>query len=144
MSDEYEDNEPDDEDQQGNQDIRNLRKKAKAHDDLASQLQASRKELAFAKAKLDLDDPRIGYFIKGYEGDLTTEAIRERAEADGFLAKQQQDTTALQGQQRIANASSGAGETPNPDLADLIGQAQSPEEVMKIMDQAGYPTSWSR
>lgn len=138
MADEYDDEY---DEQQENQDIRNLRKAAKERDQLQAQLRERDRELAFAKAKLDLDDPRMKYFVKAYDGELTPEAVRARAEEDGFVPKSQTppDVTA---QQRIASASSGASETPGTDLEDAIRGASSQEEVMKLMSQAGYPTAW--
>lgn len=132
--------------------LRALRKAARERNDLEAQLNANSRELAFAKADLDHADPRLKYFIKGYEGDLTPEAIRTQAEADGFLKKMQQDPTPppganpreVQAQQRLARASSGANDTPAPELGDLIRQAKNPEEIMKLMVQAGYPTTWNR
>lgn len=145
------DNDPDDDDVQVAQipahDLRNLRKAAKERDDMAAKLSARDRELAFAKAKLDLEDPRIRYFIKGYDGELSSEAIRAQAEEDGFLsamADQKPDTSGeVRAQGRIANASAGAGQTKEPDLVEQIRNAQSQEEVMALMTQAGYPTSWT-
>jgi hypothetical protein len=127
------------------EDLRNLRKAAKERNDMQAQLNAQQRELAFSKAGLDLSDPKMGYFTKGYEGELTAEAIRATAQEHGFIQGTPPPNQAnLNGQQRIANASSGAGETPPPDLQDLIRQAASPEEVMTLMKQAGYATSWDR
>lgn len=143
MADEY-----DDDDEQGArltiEDLRALRKAAKERDQLAAQLAAHERDLAFARAKLDMDDPKVKYFVKGYEGEMTPEAIRAQAEADGFFRDVQVTNGEQQSQQRIVNASSGAGETPPTDLQDLIRNAESADEVMKIMTQAGYPTTWSR
>ena len=96
-------------------DLRALRKAAKERDDLAARMAQQERELAFAKAKLDLDDPKIKYFVKAYDGELTPEAIRTQAEADGFLEARRQATQQdVATQHRIANASAGSGETPNP------------------------------
>lgn len=137
--------------QGGNADIRALRRAARERDDLQKQLAARDRELAFAKSGLDFSDPKLGYFIKGYEGDLTTEAIRQKAEEDGFLSKtsqsQQQPQTSPQevaSQQRVQNASSGAGETPPENFRDLIAQANSVEEVMELAAKHGMPTTWNR
>lgn len=131
-------------------DLRALRKAAKERDDLTAQMAGWQREMAFAKSKLDLEDPKVKYFVKAYEGDLTPEAIRTEAEAAGFFSQSQEQPQQQRGpdptlnsQQRVANASAGAGETPNPNLEDMIKQAGSQEEVMKLMAQAGYPTSWS-
>lgn len=143
---EYEDDDDQDQDTGANNGLKELRRKAREADRLQAQLAARDKELAFARAKLDLDDPKLKYFIKGYEGDLTPEAIREQAIADGFLPKPEPSTPPgeMTAQQRIAAASSGAGETPTPDLNDLIRQANSPEEVMQLVAKAGLPTAYNR
>ena len=39
----------------------------------------------FRSAGIDLTDPRVKYFVKGYEGELDVDAIRMEAEAAGFL-----------------------------------------------------------
>ena len=148
MPEEFDDNDQDDqEDQQqgSNSNLRALRQKAKERDDLAAQLAERDRELAFAKSGLDFNDPKLKYFIKGYDGELTPDAIKAKAQEDGFLAAPTPKNAAeVVAQQRIANASSGASETPNEDLHDLIRQANSPEEVMKLVAQAGLPTSWNR
>lgn len=144
MSD-YDDND-DGQTQLSVEDLRNLRNAAKERDTLSAQVDAQNRELAFARAKIDIDDPKLKYFVKGYEGDLTPEAIRAQAEADGFFQKPQvvDNRQDMAGQQRIANASSGAGETAIPDLAAKLRDAGSQEEVMALMIEAGYPTSWNR
>lgn len=143
MADEY-----DDEEEGGvqlsSEDLRNLRKAAKERNELQAQIEQQKRELAFAKANLDLNDPKLGYFIKGYEGDLTPEAIRAQALADGFIQQQQASNEELNAQQRIANASSGAGETTDPGIIDKMRHASSVEEVMKLAAEAGMPTSWNR
>lgn len=150
MPDNEELEETQDDEQGGNGDIRALRRAARERDDLQKQLAARDRELAFAKSGLDFNDPKLSYFIKGYEGELNPEAIRAKAEEDGFLSKQQssqQPQTSPQeiaSQQRVQNASSGAGETPPENFRDLLAQANSIEEVMELADKHGMPTTWNR
>lgn len=151
MPDDEELEETQDEEQSGNPDIRALRQAARERDALQKQLAARDRELAFAKAKLDFDDPKLKYFIQGYEGELTPEAIRAKAEEDGFITRSQQQQgrppvspQEQQQQQRVMNASSGASETPPEDFRDLISQANSIEEVMALADKHGVPTTWNR
>ena len=47
------------------EDLRNLRKKAKAADEAERRAAKAERELAFAKAGLDLGDAKVGYFVKG-------------------------------------------------------------------------------
>jgi hypothetical protein len=147
MPDDYYDDEQDDQ-QQENADIKALRQAAKERNDLQKQLAASQRELAFAKSGLDFSDPKLKYFINGYEGDLTPDAIRQQAEADGFIAPAQNtkptDQADINAHQRMQNASAGANDTPPPDLAEKLRQANSQEEVMKLVVESGLPTSWNR
>jgi ribosomal protein L12E/L44/L45/RPP1/RPP2 len=50
----------------------------------ASQL---KRELAFAKAGIDLTDEKVTFFVKGYDGELDPKEIRSQAEKYGFIAK---------------------------------------------------------
>lgn len=127
-------------------DLKALRNIAKDANDLRAQNDAAQRQLAFAKAKIDVTDPRMGYFIKGYEGDLEPEKIRAAALEAGFLNTQQPQSqvpaTELDGHQQMGQAASGGSSKPE-DLTEKIRNAQSQEEVMAIMTAAGYPTSWS-
>jgi hypothetical protein len=53
--------------------LRELRKQV-------AESQAVQKEMAFVKAGIDLTSPMSKYFVKGYDGELTPEAIRLAAE----------------------------------------------------------------
>lgn len=125
-------------------DLRALRKKARQYDELAVKQGQLEREMAFAKAKLDLDDPRIGYFVKAYDGELTSEAIRAKAEEVGFIRAQQQEappSSEVQAHQRFVQASQGAGDVMNVKLEDAIAQAKTAEEVLELMERAGFPTT---
>jgi hypothetical protein len=58
--------------------IDRLEGRAKLADQLA-------REIAFLKAGVKPDDPKLSYFVKGYDGDLTPDAIRAEAVNAGFL-----------------------------------------------------------
>jgi ribosomal protein L12E/L44/L45/RPP1/RPP2 len=108
MSDQYED-----ETQQGDEDFKNLRAKAKRADVLERENAQMKRELAFTKAGIPMDDPKVGYFVKGYDGDLEAEAIRQAAVEAGFIqppAPPEPDESAQQaqaGQERVMAAASG-------------------------------------
>ena len=66
--------------------INALEAKAKTAADNAARAEAAERKLSFAEAGISLADPKLGYFIKGYDGDLTTEAIQAAAQEAGFMA----------------------------------------------------------
>ena len=92
---------------------RGLRRAANKGKKLESENQQLKRELAFFKAGIDTDDPRMRYFVKGYDGELTAEAVRGAATEAGFLqqAPSGPDPQALainSAQQRVMSASAGA------------------------------------
>ena len=84
-----------------------LRRAKKAADKAKKELESLKSERAFEKAGLNLDDPRVAYFKKGYDGELNAEAIRDEAIKAGFLQQQAEpepDQTPVDTQSRIAQA----------------------------------------
>lgn len=71
------------------------------------------RENAFLKAGVKTDDPKLSYFYKGYDGDLTADAIRAAAVDAGFLPKPEptpeetQRTESAQAAERVAQAAAG-------------------------------------
>ena len=112
-----------------------LRKAARRGAKAAKELEMLRKELTFYKAGISMDDPKMRYFVKGYEGEMTAEAIREAALEAGFIASQQQaevpteqQQQVFSAQQRIMAASAGAGTQDNSEEAALSLMEQAMEE----------------
>lgn len=102
---------------------------------VAAKAEAERK-LAFVEAGIDLSAPAAKYFVKGYDGELTPEAIRLAAEEASLIRKA--DTSGeQQAWGRVAQAAR-AGETSEPvvDYAQKIKQARSADEVMQLLAQA--------
>lgn len=107
MSDNYTD------ENDGADDFKLLRKKADKADALERENAQIKRELAFTKAGITLDDPKMGYFVKGYDGELDPQAIREAAVEAGFIQQQAAPPDpaveqAEYGQQRVMAASSGS------------------------------------
>jgi hypothetical protein len=105
---EYDETEEQPSDQRSNSDWATLRRTAsKAKKAEAEALQAKR-ELAFLRAGVDLDDPRSTYFVKGYDGEVNVDAIRSAALEAGFIQQREQppssDATSAQ---RIRAAAAG-------------------------------------
>lgn len=107
----------------------------KARADEASQ---AARELAFVKAGVDPNLPVAKYFMKGYEGDLTAEAIRAAAlEAqiirDGKADSIKQEATAWN---RTNEMAAGSNSEPPVDILDRIAKAKSPQEIEMLLAEA--------
>ena len=108
-----------------------------AQKQLASSAEASKK-LAFVEAGIPLDSPMSKYFIKGYDGELTPEAIREAAQEAQLIAPVQQvadtDKQAWRETNKIA-AGSEVSPAP-PGWTQRIEAANSEQEIMSIFAEA--------
>lgn len=106
--DDYEDSEQ--QEQRSNSEWAALRQEKKARRQAEEQAQKAQRELAFVKAGINPDDPRMSYFVKGYDGDISPDAIKQAAVTAGFMqapdAPDPQVQQAVQSQQRIAMAAS--------------------------------------
>lgn len=113
MSDNYTDDDFDT-DNEDDTSIPSLRRAANKSKKLEAELKALKREMAFAKAGIPLDDPKMSYFIKGYDGEMEADAIKAAAIEAGFLATEspaQEQAAPLvneEGQQRVMAASAGA------------------------------------
>jgi len=97
----------------GDETPRGLRRAANKGKKLESENQQLKRELAFYKAGIDTDDPKMRYFVKGYEGELTAAAVREAAMDAGFIQQtapspDAQSVAVNAAQQRVMTASAGA------------------------------------
>lgn len=123
MSDEPIDDDPEPEPQPENHDLRRLREKAKGADDARADAEAARRELAFVRAGIDPDDARQRYFVEGYKGDLTPDAIKAEATTAGFLGQvHTSEPEGMTDQERAAFAattSAAAGGHHEPPAEDI-------------------------
>jgi tRNA(Glu) U13 pseudouridine synthase TruD len=156
MSDNYNDDDLDIEvDEQSDESPRGLRRAANKAKKLEAELNQLRRELAFAKAGLPLDDPKMNYFIKGYDGEMDAEAIREAAEEAGFLQTQAapqvqqaqpQEAPEASAQQRVMRASVGAATEDISEEAAIARMEEAMQEggipaLLEVAQQYGIPTS---
>jgi len=147
MSDNYTDDDFDSNEDENS--IPNLRRAANKSKKLEAELNSLKRELAFARAGITLDDPRMSYFIKGYEGELEADAIKAAAIEAGFLANQQeaapeQPPVNAEGQQRVMAASAGAMPEDVTEEAALSRMATAMEEggveaFLDVVRQYGIP-----
>jgi hypothetical protein len=154
MSDNYTDDDFDLDDDDSNS-IQNLRKAANAAKKLKAENVRIKRELAFAKAGIPLNDAKMNYFVKGYEGELEPDAIREAAVEAGFLvaqdAPQEQASdpgveVAAQAQQRVMAASAGATAEDITEAAAISRMESAMQEggieaMLDVARQYGIPTS---
>lgn len=131
--------------------LKDLRKAAARAKKLEQELAQMQREMAFYKAGLPQDDPKMKYFIKGYEGELDAEAIRTAAAEAGFLQVQQQqapqENLAAQAEMRVMAASAGAIAEDNSEAAALAKLEQALNEggieaMLDVARQYGVPTSY--
>lgn len=109
--------------------IRSMERDAKQSRKNAEENARLQRELAFTKAGIDTDkDPRLTYFAKGYDGEMTAEAIRQAAETAGFLTPSSATTADqddLKAYDRVSQASAGtASRTSDEDRVSALKQAQ--------------------
>jgi hypothetical protein len=150
----------DDLDEEQNEDPtpKQLRDAAKRGKEAEARAEAAERALAFAKAGLDLTDPRVEkYFLPAYDGELDPSKIKEAAQRDGFLTPPEEPPTVTTEEQnaiqRMSRATEGA-EAPsqsdyNADLSELKNTAMrehwDPDrfsmEVTKLVDRLGGEVS---
>jgi hypothetical protein len=132
MSDNYGDT---DDQQDDGEDFKNLRAKAKKADRLEPENTSLRRENAFLKAGIPVEDPKMAYFVKGYDGELDASAIRQAALDAGFLVEQQQEQDpAVQQAQRGQAAVLAASAESQPNGNDPSGRYY---EMQQGMAQGG-------
>lgn len=121
-----------------------LEQELQAKRDAESRAARAERELAFAKAGIDLQDQRMSYFVKGYDGEVDAEKIRQAAVEAGFLGQPEPSVPAeeLTQHQQVANLTAGAQPTDfdsDAEYASALAQARSKEEVLALMDKFGSP-----
>lgn len=109
MSDQFDDT---NDEGQSDEDFKNLRAKARKADTLERENAVLKRDMAFVKAGVPMDDPRMSYFVKGYDGDLDPTAIKQAAIDAGFMQAQTAPAdpaveAAQQGQAAMVAASTG-------------------------------------
>jgi len=139
MSDELnEEYEPDENDRENRSvsmkrgDIDRLEAKAKRAD-------IAERKLAFAEAGISLTDPKTAYFLKGYDGELTGEAILAAATEAGFLAPAAQtEEVSSSGQAAGRVNAAAAGSAPPTNSAE---KQKTYDEAFEYATRTG---DWSR
>ena len=106
-----------------------------------------RKEV-FRDAGLDPSNKMTEYFMKGYEGELSVEAIQAEAssaglsntvsQADTSMVEQQaQFAQQVEAERRIAEAGDDAGPVADPQFESLIRQTKNADELRQLWESNG-------
>lgn len=106
----------------------------------AAELAALRRERTFERAGVRLDDPKFRYFVKGYDGEESVEAIQAELTAAGLIAPPaDRDTPPVEQQAfgRLAQVAAGASSAPpGQDFLARIAQSRNKRELDEVMAQA--------
>ena len=130
--------------------LKNLRAAANRAKKLEAELNQMKRQMAFFQAGIPQDDPRMQYFIKGYEGELEADAIRTAATEAGFLQVEQeapQVNPVAVAEQRVMAASAGAIAEDNSEAAALAKLEMALNEggleaMLDVARSYGVPTSY--
>lgn len=129
--------------QNDGREIKNLRR-------AAEEGKRAKRENAFLRAGIDIDDTKMAYFVKGYDGELDPTAIKEAAVEAGFLAPAQQTQDpavqhAQQAQQKFVQASEGSVPEYGEDGAQMAlekAYTEGGEDAMlEVAKQYGVPVN---
>ena len=101
--------------------------------------ETAKRELAFVKAGIDPNSPMSKYFMKGYDGELSPEAIRQAAVEAQLISPPEATPTQVEaaGWQKIAKIAAGSQTAQPPvDWNQRLLNAESPREVEAILAEA--------
>ena len=127
---------------------RELEAKAKRADELEAQVQQMQRKEVFRDAGLDPSNKMTEYFMKGYEGELSVEAIQAEAQSAGLsnvvsqvntanLEQQAQFMEQVEAERRIAEAGDDAGPVADPQFESLIRQTNNEDELRQLWEANG-------
>lgn len=119
--------------------MRELESEIKSLRQQAAEAEQAKRELAFVKAGIDPSDTAAKYFVKGYDGELTMDAIKAAAVEARLLTPTQPQAgpSEQDAWNRTNQMAAGAGSVSQvPDLEARLNAAQSEEEVLQILREA--------
>jgi len=121
--------------------MRELENEVKSLRQMKDEAEAAKKELAFVKAGIDLNSPMSKYFVKGYDGEISPDAIRAAAAEANLIqtapSEQQVPKQEQAAWNRMGNAAAmGDVSEPVVDYAAKIASAKNEREVMELLAQA--------
>lgn len=122
--------------------VKNLEKKLAASAEAEQRAAAAEKRAAFAEAGIPTEGQAV-YFRKGYDGEMTADAIKAAAIEAGFLQAPSATNAAEDAHDRVSDASAGApGVTREADYEAAMYHAAAnggTDEILAVMRQYGKP-----
>ena len=119
--------------------LRNLEARNKELEAKLSEATEAQRKLAFVEAGVDITSPASRYFVKGYDGEMTADAIRQAAQETNLIGAMQTKPEVQAEQQawnRVSKAKSlGENSEPESDWNTKIRNAKSQDEVMQLLAQ---------
>jgi hypothetical protein len=118
--------------------MKQLEKENREYKKMLAEAQEAKKEMAFVKGGLDMNHPMAKYFIKGYDGELEPDAVRQALEEAQLITPQpQMDASERQGWQETNKVAAGSEVSPPPpSWAKRIQDASSERELYAIFEEA--------
>ena len=102
----------------------------------AIESESTKRELAFVKAGIDPSDAAAKYFVKGYDGELTQDAIKQAAIEARLLSHtiSDEEVSEQKAWKQTNQVAAGAGSSSElPSLESRLNAAKSSAEVMEIL-----------
>lgn len=119
--------------------LRNLEAKNKELEAKLLEATEAQKKLAFVEAGVDINAPASRYFVKGYDGEMTAEAIRQAAQEVNLIAGMQPKAEVQAEQKvwdRVSRAKSfGEASEPEVDWETKIRNTKNQDEVLQLLAQ---------
>ena len=127
---------------------RDLEAKAARTTELEAQIEQMQRKEVFRDAGLNPTDKMTEYFMKGYEGELSVEAIQAEANSAGlsnvvsqantsYSEQQAQFAQQVEAERRIAEACDDAGPVTDPQFESLIKQTNNEDELRQLWESNG-------
>lgn len=106
--------------------FKDMERKAKERDEVQKQLDAANRRLAFSDAGINTSDPKLGYFVKGYDGDMTPDAIRAAASEAGFIEAPRPDVPdeEIRAHERVSQAAAGGSSSDTVSETEILDGAR--------------------
>jgi hypothetical protein len=106
----------------------------------AQEFETLKRKMAFAEAGIDVNAPVAKYFIKGYDGEVSSEAIRAAAQEANLLEperpKEVADESEKKAWARLQKASTAGEQTDEQvDWVKKFNSTRNQDEVMHLLAQ---------